>query len=274
MNPESSVVDAAPFAARAVGTQVWDRVWSQHRSAQKDDALLARELRSPRFKAIVSRLESTFGSIRGLKTIELGCGRGDLSALMARRGAEVTLFDHSEAGLDEAKWRFDRLGLQAQYGTGDILGSLDAWNGRYDVVLSSGVIEHFAGEERTETVRAHCKVLKPGGLAVISVPNARCLPYRAWKCYLELRGWWPYGMEVPYTRRELLRRCRRVGFARIETQCHGFWQSVGDHWYRRLMGHGPDWVARPSLLDAWMGFVLLLFAWRADIEPVAAPGKD
>ncbi len=241
---------------------VWDRLWRHRPTEAKDASLLDRERRSTRWALVVDRLEATFGSLRGLRTIELGCGRGDLSTLLAQRGARVTLFDRSTAALREARWRFDRLGLDANYVEGDMLGTLEGVRGNFDVAVSMGVVEHFAGKARSAVMRAHHDVLKNRGVAVVSVPHARCLPYRVWKAYLELRGWWPYGFERPYTHREIGRRARDVGFARSETHGLCFLQSVGDQWIKRLTGRAPGWVDRRCSLDSLMGLVLLMFAWR------------
>lgn len=253
---------SGPPAAGATGTAVWERVWRHLPSDAKDDAALARERRSPRWRTIVARLKATFGAIDGLKTVELGSGRGDLSVLLAREGARVTLIDYSDVALELAGRRFKRLGLDARFARADMLGEMGAWRDAFDVSASYGVIEHFKGRDRTRVVRAHHDVIRPGGLAVISVPNAWCVPYRLWKAYLEFRGWWPYGMEIPYSRGELLDRARRAGFARSRLDCTGLWQSIGDQWGRSVLGRGPDWVDKPSRWDPVMGFNLVLFGWR------------
>ena len=237
-------------------------MWRHTPSAARDDALLDRERRSPRWSFIVERLEATFGAVAELETVELGSGRGDLSVLLAERGARVTLLDASDKALDQARRRFDRLDLPARFARADLLGPLDLWRDRFDLALSSGVIEHFRGAERTQALRAHWTVIRHGGAAIVSVPNAWCLPYRLWKLYLELRGWWPYGTEVPYAKSELLRRACDSGFEAVEACCIGFWQSVGDHLGRSLLGGGPDWIDRPSPLDGIMGMSLLLWGRR------------
>ena len=252
--------------------EVWDHLWRHAPSTSRDDALLDRERRGPRWRFVVERLEETFGRIAGLRVVELGSGRGDLSVLLAERGALVTLFDASDQALRQARIRFDRLGLSAEFARGDLLGGLDEYRGRFDLALSSGVIEHFRGADRTHALRAHRRVLCEGGAAIVSVPNAWCAPYRLWKFYLELRGWWPYGLELPYSKTELLRRARRVGFERVEARCLGFWQSVGDHWGRSLLGRGPDWVDRPSLLDRNMGMSVVLFGRRG--RPAESEGTE
>lgn len=259
----------SPTSAREPNAPDWDRLWHHQPSDAKDDQLLERERRSLRWARIVSHLEATFGSIEKLRTLELGSGRGDLSALLAERGAVVTLLDSSERALSQARQRFERRGLPGRYESADMLGALDAFRERFDVALSSGVIEHFAGEERTCAIRAHYEVLRPGGLAIISVPNAWCLPYRVRKLYLELRGWWPYGRELPYTRREIIRRASEAGFARAEATAMRFSRSLAPR--RVVDGDRPESPVACDMLHAAnrtfrlhsaFGFVLLLFGWR------------
>ncbi len=263
----TSVAEAkpAPPATATTGPGVWEQLWRKPLSDAADDAQLARERRSPRWTALTERLEATFGRIADLRTLELGSGRGDLSALLAERGAQVTLLDYSTTALNQARRRFDRLGLEARYARDDLLGPLDKLRGSFDVALSSGVIEHFKGYQRTRALQAHYRVLNPRGFCLISVPHAWCIPYRIWKLYLEVRGWWPYGMEIPFSRTELTRRARAAGFARSETPAVGFWQALGDHWGRSILGRGPDWVDKPSCCDQALGLNLLLFAWCQDM---------
>jgi 2-polyprenyl-3-methyl-5-hydroxy-6-metoxy-1,4-benzoquinol methylase len=51
----------------------------------------------------------------------------------------------------------------------------DANSGRFDVVVSSGFIEHF--ESPRDVVTAHLALLRPGGFLVCSVPNLRGFSY-------------------------------------------------------------------------------------------------
>lgn len=241
---------------------VWDRLWLHTPDDAKDNRLIDRERRSPRWSRIRGELTSHFGSLEGLRTIELGSGRGDLSVLLAQMGAEVTLLDASDRALDQARRRFERLELNASFVRGDMMERAGGVADRFDLSLSSGVIEHFRGSDRTRVIQCHHDVLSAGGMTAISVPHAWCLPYRLWKFYLERRGWWPYGMEIPYSKGELLQRADLVGFANGKAWCSGFWQSVSDQWGKTLLGRGPDWVDKRSIWDATMGLVLLVMAER------------
>lgn len=251
-----------PPSRKDTGTPVWERVWKHVPDPAEDDAALDRERNGPRWGCMVDAMKQTFGSLKGLRTVELGSGRADLSVLLAQEGAEVTLVDQSDMALDLARQRFDRLGLSATYREGDLLDPQDLVQHQFDVSLSYGVIEHFKNDTRTKTIQTHHDVIRPGGMVVIGVPNAWCPQYRAWKAYLELRGWWPYGMEIPYSRRELLSRAAKTGLVDLRVPCTGFWQALGDQWGRSIIGRGPDWSQRKSMLDPWFGFSLLLLGWR------------
>ena len=241
---------------------VWDRLWRCEPSDTKDDHRLSREVRSPRWEYFQRRILDVFRSMRGLQAVELGAGRGDLSVLLARAGVRVTLLDRSDRALELAKRRFDRLGLRADFEQADMLDSLDDWRGRFDISSSLGVIEHFRDADRDRALEAHRVVLRPGGLAMLSVPHSFCPPYRIWKCYLELRGWWPYGMEIPYSKREMLSRAQRVGFVDCQTRCTGFLQAFGGQLCGGLLKRKPAWIDDRSRLDDCMGLNLLLTARR------------
>lgn len=241
---------------------VWERVWRYRPSDERDDALLAREQSGQRWRLVVDRLEAAFGTVRGLRTIELGSGRGDLSVLLARSGAVVTLLDQHAGVLAEAERRFDRLGLPVRCVRGDLFEGPGHHVAECDVAVSLGVIEHFRGTARTRAVAAHLQAVRPGGMVIISVPHAWCLPYRLWKLEKELRGTWPYGMEIPYSRRELRSRAQQAGLERIESHTFGFRHSLQSHWVRRWIPAAADGFQRTSRFDSLMGFVLLMFARR------------
>lgn len=262
----NATIDTMLPSAGTSGPAVWERLWQHCPSDAKDNVALERERRSVRWLTIVRRLHATFGSVSGLRTVELGSGRGDLSVLLAERGADVTLLDASEKALEQAEHRFTRLGLSATYQEVDMLHLNEAILNRFDVALSSGVIEHFKDEERTRVIRAHRDSVRPGGIVIISVPNAWCLSYRMWKLYLELRGWWPYGVEIPYTKGELDRRAREAGLRRLDVKTTGFWQSVSAHWARNLLKWNVDWSHHRSWLDSVQGVNLLLFGTRNEGE--------
>lgn len=255
-----ATLDSCAHRERAVG--VWDQLWSYQPTDVRDDELLTRERASKRWRITLERLKRTFGEVKGLRTIELGSGRGDLSVLLAQAGASVTLLDSSQRALDQARARFDRLGLTARFQIGDLFAA-DAEDREFDVALSSGVIEHFRDKQRTAAIQAHRAVIHKNGMVVISVPNAGCPPYRIWKAWLTLRGSWPYGYEAPYSRHEIARRARESGFDRIEVRGCGFRQALDDQLMPLLGKRRGGKCHSDSMFDDSMGLALILFGWKS-----------
>ncbi len=60
-------------------------------------------------------------------------------------------------------------------------------------------------------IAAHVELLKPGGMAMVNVPNRFSPLYRLWMGLAKRRGTWTLGYEVPFSGRELVRLARRSG---------------------------------------------------------------
>lgn len=259
----AATATASPHAHHQQVVQNWDELWAVRPTDARDNELLAREQAFKRWALVRENIVQTYGAVSGIRAIELGSGRGDLSALLAKEGASVTLLDSSERALTQARHRFDRLGLAADFQQGDLFRPINNM-GQFDVAISSGVIEHFDGEQRSCAIQAHAAVVKRGGLVIISVPNAHCMPYRVWKRWLEFRGCWPYGFEKPFTRRELIRRAHAVGLKRVEVSGCGFAQSWNDQFLPLMTGCKPARKCnQTSRFDERMGLALVLFAWKS-----------
>ena len=146
---------------------------------------------------------------RGKKVLEFGCGTGINSIIMASRGADVTFVDTSRAALDLVKYNLDRLGLKAKLVQQDVFDFKEA--GKYDLVHSEGLVEHFLPPKRQEIVDIHARAAKKGGKVLIIVPHNKCPPYRFGKALAGSLGCWLYGNEYPYTKKELLTRMKWSG---------------------------------------------------------------
>jgi SAM-dependent methyltransferase len=126
-----------------------------------------RRLRVP---DIFSHLAVHLSSVRGGRMLELGCVPGEVSAALALE------FGLRPEGLDfspEAEMYLETMraaGIpSAVLHRGD-LRSFDPPD-RYDLVASFGLIEHFA--DFAEIMDHHDRLLRPGGLCLISVPHFR-----------------------------------------------------------------------------------------------------
>lgn len=150
-----------------------------------------------------------------LKVIELGCGTGTFSLCFRLLGAETTLIDANEHALRVAEAFFKSCGVTGRYLQADLLEELPSYLlGRFDLVTSGGLIEHFTGDDRELSVRRHASLLSPRGFCMIAVPNRFSPFYRAIRTYRELTGTWGMDVEVPYSYGELRSLAGRTGFSR------------------------------------------------------------
>lgn len=101
-----------------------------------------------------------------LRVLDLGCASGALgAALKARDGCEVVGVEGDHAYAVAAGKRLDRV-VEADLETADLDGL-----GRFDCVVAADVLEHLR-EPWTVLARA-VGLLDHGGVAVVSLPNAR-----------------------------------------------------------------------------------------------------
>jgi S-adenosylmethionine decarboxylase len=86
---------------------------------------------------------------------------------------------------------------------------------RFDAVYSMGTIEHFAESE--QAVQEFFRVLKPGGRAIIGVPNRHDPFLRPLLVALLYRlGLYDYGFEKSYSRKNLRRMLAGAGFEVVD----------------------------------------------------------
>lgn len=85
-----------------------------------------------------------------------------------------------------------------------------------DAVFSVGLIEHFDPDQTREAVSAHFRLLKPGGVAVISFPTPTAL-YRAARWVAEGLGLWRFPDERPLEAAEVRRAIAAHGEVLYET---------------------------------------------------------
>jgi len=126
------------------------------------------------------------GNIRGQTVVDFGCGSGENTLVLARRGARVIGVDISPDLTELARRR-----LAINHVTGDvefIVGSahdLPIPDNHVDVVFGIAILHHLDLELASREVH---RILKPGGRAIFMEPVRdsrllravrRCIPYRA-----------------------------------------------------------------------------------------------
>jgi ubiquinone/menaquinone biosynthesis C-methylase UbiE len=109
------------------------------------------------------------GKIRGKKVLDLGCGEGFNTRMMARRGAEVTGIDFAEKMLSLAKdsEKRDRLGIKYYICNATKLSIFK--NSTFDIVSSFMTIQDIANYR--QALKEVNRVLKKNGRLVIGTTH-------------------------------------------------------------------------------------------------------
>jgi SAM-dependent methyltransferase len=204
----------------------WEQQW---REQPLDLDAPRREAGTPRWRAQERLVEERFGAFEGLRAIEIGAGRGLNGLLFAQRGAQVTLLDNAPTPLAQARELFAQAKVPVETVEADLFDPPSATRDAFDVSMSYGLCEHFLDGRRLAVVRAHLDVLRPGGLALIGVPNRYAPVYRLWVATLQRRGTWPLGTEVPFSARELSELAERAGGQPLEPVYGSFVASLVNH---------------------------------------------
>jgi 2-polyprenyl-3-methyl-5-hydroxy-6-metoxy-1,4-benzoquinol methylase len=104
------------------------------------------------------------------EVLDAGCGVGWGTATLAAASARVTGVDVAPIAVEEARRGY---GAQAEFAVADLL-ELPFEDGRFDAAVCFEAIEHVADPGRAlDELR---RVLKPGGLLLISTPNKDIYP--------------------------------------------------------------------------------------------------
>jgi ubiquinone/menaquinone biosynthesis C-methylase UbiE len=106
---------------------------------------------------------------RNGKVIEAGCGLGRYVFLMSKLGINIEGLDFSSATINHLNnWR-ENNGINANFTVGDVK-ELPYKDYSLSGYLSFGVIEHFI-EGPQKALKEAYRVLKPGGIAIITTPS-------------------------------------------------------------------------------------------------------
>jgi cyclopropane fatty-acyl-phospholipid synthase-like methyltransferase len=109
------------------------------------------------------------------QVLEIGCGTGTLTCLMAQKGAQVSAIDASPGMLAEAKKKVEAAGLGKQvklkYMDATLIGG-HFKPASFDLIVSTLVFSELSPDERRTVLEACAGLLRPGG---------RIKPYPAWR---------------------------------------------------------------------------------------------
>jgi SAM-dependent methyltransferase len=126
---------------------------------------------SPTMRRFESDYEAFLQDVKGLRILDLGCGHGDQSLRLIRRGAVVSGIDISnsyiksaqaaarDAGFNEAQFRFAVMDAH----------NLEFPDDTFDIVVGRGILHHL---DLDVSLKELNRVLKPGGRALFREPLA------------------------------------------------------------------------------------------------------
>ncbi|MBK1699529.1 class I SAM-dependent methyltransferase [Thiococcus pfennigii] len=163
----------------------WDRYYAK-------PAATARFTRRLTERRLLALLRGTLGGQGALSVCELGGANSCFAAtfLEALPIRSYRIVDTNARGLALLAARFGDDGRVA-WEQGDVLAPDPAHGGRYDLVYSVGLIEHFDPVGTRRAIATHLDYCRPGGLVLMTFPTPTWL-YRGLRALLETAGLWGF----------------------------------------------------------------------------------
>ena len=103
-----------------------------------------------------------------LNCLDLGCGPGFFSILLAREGHEVTSVDYSEGMLETARTNFREAGVTVSTSRGDVQ-ALPFADNSFDYIVSRNLVWNL--EHPAKAYAEWMRILKPGGRILVVDAN-------------------------------------------------------------------------------------------------------
>jgi SAM-dependent methyltransferase len=118
----------------------------------------------------IVRLVRQVTGLRGKRVLDVGSGYGGMLISMAEQGANVTGIEIDPERARMGQLRLKELKMEVPYIEGDICEpGIGEKIGQFDVVICQDVLEHVM--EPGAVIAALCKMMKPGGVIYIQIPN-------------------------------------------------------------------------------------------------------
>src|SRR3989338_1072994 len=195
------------------------------------------------------------------RLLDIGAGKGEFLAIARQRGWEVEGVEPSEDMVRHAQQQHQ---LTLRYGALEQAAFPD---GYFDAVTLNMVLEHV--DDPHGLLQAIYRVLAPGGLLFVEVPNMESFMLRAIRWYFRLRrrNWspmlsplhWPYHC-FGYRLQTLQYLCARHGFRVVKAQTQGLGPrgfrpasnvSLWERWLRSLAMQAGNLLGQGDVLRVY-----------------------
>lgn len=129
-----------------------------------------------RHETEIARFNLVSHLIEGNKVLEIGCGNGDGSVVMAKKGFEVVGIDLSESGINQAFEITKKENVQSNtnFFTMDATG-LSFPDNSFDSIVIPEVLEHIRSSRKI--LEEAIRVVRNGGRIIISIPDGLLVPW-------------------------------------------------------------------------------------------------
>ena len=190
--------------ARTSDRAHWEKFWTQ----KKDPSQIYDN--SGRIPSALFEVLHDDG-LSGKRVLEVGAGTGRDSFTIAEAGAQVFVLDYADAALNIVKLLNSTNRAKVIPIQGDAF-ALPFRDESMDIVFHQGLLEHF--RDPWGIVRENYRVLKPGGIVIIDVPQ-RWHIYTIVKHILIAANAWFAGWETEFSIGQLEKALRNHGFEPI-----------------------------------------------------------
>ena len=215
----------------------WENFWTEKKDP---DQIYDNSGRTP------AALKEIMPDLKGKWILEVGAGTGRDSFTFAEDGAKVIVLDYADAAMDIVKALNNQNEAQVIPVQGDAF-ELPFADNTFDMVFHQGLLEHF--RDPSGIVKENLRVLKPGGIAIIDVPQ-RWHIYTVIKHILIALNKWFAGWETEFSLGQLEKYLKKFGFKPI--------------------GYYGDWMY-PSLFYRTLREVMWKIGVRLPLYPSKVP---
>lgn len=144
------------FSPARLQRRVWDR-----RASTWDHG------GAPGLERVVEAVVEAAAAEPGTKAVDLGCGTGQVSLVLARRGAQVTAVDVSSEMIDLLRAKVEDERIEGVVGVVAPIERFSLASGSVDLVVSNYALHHLRDADKRTLVVAVAGWLRPGGRFVV-----------------------------------------------------------------------------------------------------------